>query len=571
MRIMLVTYRYGRDIAGGGERYLRELMIRLAGRGHQVEVYTTRSRQMILSPFNYLVWDNFLPPGGEEDQGVVINRFKVNNPRPRRARRMMRGLNTLQEKERDSLDFASLMAETMSGIRENCFLSGWHRLERWEDGPARWTQKLAKLVVGGKDISGLILEAYSYLDGDLLVEVLDKGSWEFELEKGKPRELGLDFAPCDSAAVALLVPRAVRPQEDAREVGVAVRRVAVVEGGVERELDLGRGWTEFLDSGPEEVVGKVLWGTAERRPRRISRRHEYLMGPRSTRLEKEVMAAAHRFDLVFVSMVPMSTMGLAWKAANRAGKPLVAFPLFHTRDPNHYWAHFKETLENAAGVEANTEVIADLMAEWGFKTFVVGPGYDLEEFSSPHIDGGRFRREFGFGDQPILLWVARKNVYKGYREAIAALRIIRESGCPAVLAIVGPDEDYLPVSGEGVYYLGSLPRGMLLDAYDACDVFIFPSLHESFCMVFGEAWLRGKPVLGNAYCAAARGLIGHGKDGYLCTDAGDYARRALELIDNPGKAREMGERGRLKVVETRGWEHLVEELEKKLAEIVDRS
>jgi glycosyltransferase involved in cell wall biosynthesis len=282
------------------------------------------------------------------------------------------------------------------------------------------------------------------------------------------------------------------------------------------------------------------------------------------------MAAARQYDLVLGSMVPMSTMELAGRAARHAGKPFLAFPLFHTRDPNHYWAHFKTALEGAAGVEANSGVIEGLMEGWGLKAFAIGPGYNLDEFSDPRIDGGLFRRQFGFGDRPILLWVGRKNVYKGYREAIASLRRMRENGCPAVLVMVGPDEDNLPVSGEGIYYLGALPRETLLNAFDACDVFLFPSLHESFCIVFGEAWLRGKPVLGNAYCAAARGLIAHGQDGFLCTDVDDYSRRALELIGDPARAREMGEKGRRKMLETRGWDRLADELEIKLEEIAAR-
>lgn len=571
MRIMLVTYRYGEDIAGGGERYLRELMIRLARRGHRVEVYTTRTHRMVLSPFSYLVWDNFLPPGSEEDGGVNIKRFTVRNPRPRRAKRMMGELNDLMKRERSSPDFLSLISEAVGGTQEHCFLSGWHALESWEDGPARWTQGRAELVVGGKGLTDLGLVAYAYLDSHLHVEILGRGSWEFELEKGKPRELRLEFAPCESVVVSLRVPRSVRPPEDDRELGVAVRKVVVTDGEGERELSLERGWTEFLESGPEEAIGKALWGASESRPRRASRWHEYLMGPRSPQMEKEVMGAARDFDLIFVSMVPMSTMNLAWRAANRAGKPMIAFPLFHTRDPNHYWFHFREVLENAAGVEANSPVIAELMEGWGFDAFAVGPGYDLEEFSSPNIDGDRFRREFGFGDRPLLLWVARKNVYKGYQEAISALQKVRDSGCPAALAMIGPDEDNLPVSGEGVYYLGAQPRSTVLDAFDACDVFLFPSLHESFCLVFCEAWLRGKPVLGNAYCAAARGLIDHGEDGYLCMDANDYGRRALELIHDPRKAREMGERGRDKVLRTRGWDRLVVELEKKLESVVNNS
>ncbi len=570
MRIMLVTYRFGKDITGGGERYLRELMTRLAGRGHEVGVFTTRSRQMISSPFGYLVWDNFLPPGREEDEGVAVRRYEVRNPRPRRARALAEGILALQEKERERRDFASLMAEEMAGYAEHCFLSGWHRLEKWEDGYARWTRGEALLVAGGRNITGLAIEACSHLGGLLVIEVAGRGSWEFELEKGKLRELRLEFPPCGAAAVALQTQRVAHPPGDDRELGVAVRRVAVRDGGRERELDLGRGWVEFLGSGPEEVLGRALWQVAEGRPGRLVRRHEYLMGPRSPRLEKAVVSAAPRFDVVCASMVPMSTMRMAARAARAAGVPLVAFPLFHTRDPNHYWPHFRAVLEGAAGVDANSEAIAELMRAWGFNAFAVGPGYDLDEFASPHIDGGRFRREFGIGDRPMLLWVGRKNVYKGYREAMEALRLVREGGRPAVLVMVGPDEDQQPVSAEGVYYLGALPREKVLDAFDACDIFILPSLHESFCLVFCEAWLRGKPVLGNRYCAAARGLISHGEDGYLCADAGDYAARALELMGDGGKARGMGERGREKVLRTRGWDSKAREWEEKLLEIVDQ-
>jgi hypothetical protein len=331
MNIMLVTYRFGKDIPGGGERYLRELMIRLARMGHQVDVYTTRSQRMISTSFNYLVWDNFLPAGGEDDDGVMINRFEVRNPKPRRARRVMNDILTMQERERESPEFSSLMAEALDGLREHCFLSGWHERELWEDGPARWTRKSATLVVGGDAITALRLDAYSYLDGHLLVEVPGRGSWEFELEKGRPRELHMKLSPCGSAEVTLMVPRTARPSEDVREVGIAVRQVTVTEDGSQRQLDLARGWKEFLDTAPEAAVGEILWGMADRRPRRMARRHRYLMGPSSPRLEKEVMAAARHYDLVFGSMVPMSTMDLASRAARSAGKPFVAFPLFHTR------------------------------------------------------------------------------------------------------------------------------------------------------------------------------------------------------------------------------------------------
>ena len=99
MRIMLVSFRFGDDISGGAERYLWELMIRLAARKHEVEIFTTSSLQMIRSPFGYMLWDNFFPEGRREESGLVVNRYPVANPDPQRARRLWNRLDEYRAKE----------------------------------------------------------------------------------------------------------------------------------------------------------------------------------------------------------------------------------------------------------------------------------------------------------------------------------------------------------------------------------------------------------------------------------------------------------------------------------------
>ena len=566
MRIMLVTFRFGKDIPGGAERYLWELVTRLAARGHRVEVFTTCSLQMLMSPFGYMLWDNSLPAGRVENDGVVVHRFPVHNPRPWRAHRLWERLISLHERERQKPEFGSYLAEVLEGINEHCLLSGWYACEQWDGGQARWSKKRARFLVGGRGITDIWLEVSSPLDERLILDIAGVRPLRFDLEKGRQPPIHVTLPARDSVSVGLRVSRTLRPPEDRRDLGLLVRRISVGDENGIRELDLSRGWAEFVESGPEEPLGKALWWLTRRMPRRASGFHRYVMGPISHGMERGVMRAARDFDVVIGSMAPMSTLSLAAGAAGRCGKPFIAFPLFHTRDPNHYFAHLYQAMKGAWGVEANLPGIAGLMAAWGFSAFAVGPGFDLEEVLSERVDGGRFRREFGFDDSPMLLWVARKNTGKGYEEAIAALEYVRSQGCPAILVMIGPDEDYLPVSGEGVHYLGSLPREKVLDAYDACDVFIFPSLHESFCLVFCEAWLRGKPVLGNAYCAAARYQIAHGEDGYLCRDRLEYGRRALQLLQDPGLARGMGQRGKEKVMASRGWDGILQELEGKLRE-----
>lgn len=566
MRIAVVTFRFGRDFLGGGERYLYQLASGLVRRGHEVEVFTTRTRNFFHTPYGYLIWDNHYPPGTEEDGGMAVHRFTVFSPRPGRGRRLSRKWVRMQESERKSRAFARSLAGLMSGSREHCLLWGWDASVVPGKERVAHVAGEAVLVVGGEELTGIELEAKMLGDAYLTVEVPGAGAGHFELQGGLRRTCGLELAPSRSMVVNLKV--WVSSRSNRQGGPLEVSRIAVTDAGSVRELDLGLTWDRFMEEGSEFVLGGCLWECVDRRSMRSSRWHRYLLGPRCPGIRKAIRARAADFDLVMGSMFPMTTIEMAQRAAAACGKPFIAVPLFHPRDPNHYSRHLKEVLSRADGVEANTPFMADMMRRWGFKAFSVGPGFDTDEFASENVDGARFRSRFGVGDRPLLLWVGRKNVHKGYPEAVRAVEEVRRRGLDAVLVMIGPEEDYVPVSGEGVLYLGSQPREVLLDAYDACDVFILPSLHESFCMVFCEAWLLGKPVLGNIYNSAARGQIVDGVNGYLCRGVEEFAERAYELLAHPRKAREMGARGREAVLAERGWETIVERFEAQLRKVV---
>jgi glycosyltransferase involved in cell wall biosynthesis len=74
MRLLVVVQRYGADIAGGSERVARELARRLAQRGNEITVATSRAR-------SYVTWADELPAGESIDEGVRVLRFDVSRPR----------------------------------------------------------------------------------------------------------------------------------------------------------------------------------------------------------------------------------------------------------------------------------------------------------------------------------------------------------------------------------------------------------------------------------------------------------------------------------------------------------
>lgn len=67
MRVLHVTHQY-RPAIGGAEKYITDLSEELAGRGHQVDVFTSRSH-------NYRTWRNDLP-AFERLDGVDVYRFR---------------------------------------------------------------------------------------------------------------------------------------------------------------------------------------------------------------------------------------------------------------------------------------------------------------------------------------------------------------------------------------------------------------------------------------------------------------------------------------------------------------
>ena len=74
MRLLFVVQRYGPEVAGGAEAGCRELATRLAGRGHEVDVLTSRAT-------SYVDWANAYPEGSTVEDGVTVHRLSVDHPR----------------------------------------------------------------------------------------------------------------------------------------------------------------------------------------------------------------------------------------------------------------------------------------------------------------------------------------------------------------------------------------------------------------------------------------------------------------------------------------------------------
>ena len=138
------------------------------------------------------------------------------------------------------------------------------------------------------------------------------------------------------------------------------------------------------------------------------------------------------------------------------------------------------------------------------------------------------------------------------------------------LVLIGEDIDLKPVLSPRVVYLGRLPRAELIDAFDAADVLVAPSEHESFGMVFLEAWMRRKPVIGNAGCGPVAALLGEGEDGFLCRNSEEIALRIRSLLDDPALARRLGENGYRKTMAHHTWDAVADKVADLYGTLIER-
>jgi len=147
--------------------------------------------------------------------------------------------------------------------------------------------------------------------------------------------------------------------------------------------------------------------------------------------------------------------------------------------------------------------------------FLAGQGYPSEKISVIPIgvEVSRFRpfkdywfREYlGIGEEnPIILTVARLHRSKNLDGLLRAMFQVKEEVNDAKLVIIGrgPREEALKTLAmslrltEDVFFISELiPLEKMPSVYNACDVFVLPSLYEPFGVAVLEAMACAKPVV----------------------------------------------------------------------------
>ncbi|MFH0835274.1 MAG: glycosyltransferase family 4 protein [Candidatus Micrarchaeota archaeon] len=207
---------------------------------------------------------------------------------------------------------------------------------------------------------------------------------------------------------------------------------------------------------------------------------------------------------------------------------------------------------------------ATLPAKYEGRTGIAYNGVDAKTFKP--MSGKKMRERFGLHGK-VVMTNCRLVEQKGVKYLIDAMR-----GTDAQLVVFGrgPLLEKLKKKAAGtgaVFIYEWLGEEELAGLYNACDVFVLPSLWEPFGMVLVEAMACGKPVVGTRVGGIPEIVA---KDcGFLVppADSKALAERVLLLLEDNGLRKKLGSAGRKRVLREFTWEKTADAYEKIYGEI----
>ena len=148
-----------------------------------------------------------------------------------------------------------------------------------------------------------------------------------------------------------------------------------------------------------------------------------------------------------------------------------------------------------------------------------------------------------------ILSVGRPSLLKGTHVLAEACRLLKSRGVPFECRVVGPLEvDVSHSLFEGPSYLGQVPRTQVGEEFRRADIFVLPTLADSFGLVHLEAMACGVPVITTPHCGS---IVRDSLDGFIVPirDAISLADRIQHLLEDRQLRVKMGLAARQRAAE----------------------
>lgn len=194
--------------------------------------------------------------------------------------------------------------------------------------------------------------------------------------------------------------------------------------------------------------------------------------------------------------------------------------------------------------------IASNLASTSKLTVIPSNGVDRQKFKPKNNT-----RQFDERDIFKLLYVGRLHKIKGLEYLIQAVDLVKEYPLNIELRIIGdgPEKKHLKELvckkelSDFITFIGEIAHDELPKYYQHADIFVLPSLSESFSLVTLEAMSCGLPVVSTTTSGPSQ-LIDDGDGGLLVprADPKGLADAIITLVQNPVMMRDAGKYNREK-------------------------
>lgn len=245
------------------------------------------------------------------------------------------------------------------------------------------------------------------------------------------------------------------------------------------------------------------------------------------------------------------------------GKPYVGWGEFTLRDnarssPVRRFLRRWMISGSAASIASSTEA-RDAFLHYGAasRSILTSPmPVDVEHI---HLKAQAFRLTQPYSElrqrysQPIIMSVGRLTDRKGFRELLSIYHRVVEKRPEASLLLVGDGQDRpayeAMVRDQGlrhVHFIGFVSQDVLPSFLSLADVFVFPTLSDTYGAVLAEAMAAELPVVSSIHAAATADLVQEGVNGYtmLPTAHSASADKILKILAlTPEDRRQMGRAG----------------------------
>jgi D-inositol-3-phosphate glycosyltransferase len=204
------------------------------------------------------------------------------------------------------------------------------------------------------------------------------------------------------------------------------------------------------------------------------------------------------------------------------------------------------------------------------RILVIPAGVDTDLFRP--IDKQESRSLLGLGKGKTMLFAGRIEPIKGIDVLLGAVQSLNNGDENVRLLIVGGDlegngevarlrsEVYRMGIADRVTFYGAAEQDKMPLFYNAADVCVVPSLHESFCFVALEAMACGTPVVASKV-GGLKTTIEDGKTGYLVAEHSSraFAHSVKRILEDGDLQHEMGKAARNRALQFR-WSTVAEKM-----------